>query len=217
MYGLPQQTDRRHAALGRCRARASSCAPGAVRLRARALDEAPPAPDRRSRAARCQPSAPPSSRPPPRGSSEAGYVAIGLDHFALPDDSLAVAHREGRLRRNFQGYTTGRRRGAARLRRLGDRLPAAGLCAERRTDPRYRAAIRAWPPRDGARDQGFRRATARRRAIIERLMCDFAVDLSGSAGRLAAELEALEPFRRGRPASRIDDGLDPGRAARAGR
>ena len=36
----------------------------------------------------------------------AGYVAIGLDHFALPDDSLALALREGRLRRNFQGYTT---------------------------------------------------------------------------------------------------------------
>ena len=34
-----------------------------------------------------------------------------------------------------------------------------------------------------------------RRAIIERLMCDFAVDLKGPAGRLAAELEALEPFR----------------------
>lgn len=36
----------------------------------------------------------------------AGYVAIGLDHFALPNDAMAVAAREGRLRRNFQGYTT---------------------------------------------------------------------------------------------------------------
>jgi len=35
-----------------------------------------------------------------------GYQAIGLDHFALPDDELAVAAREKRLRRNFQGYTT---------------------------------------------------------------------------------------------------------------
>ncbi len=35
-----------------------------------------------------------------------GYVPIGLDHYARPDDSLAVASREGRLRRNFQGYTT---------------------------------------------------------------------------------------------------------------
>ncbi len=35
----------------------------------------------------------------------AGYQAIGFDHFALPDDSIARAAREGRLRRNFQGFT----------------------------------------------------------------------------------------------------------------
>jgi oxygen-independent coproporphyrinogen-3 oxidase len=37
---------------------------------------------------------------------EAGYVYIGMDHFALPDDALAVAKRQGRLHRNFQGYST---------------------------------------------------------------------------------------------------------------
>ena len=36
----------------------------------------------------------------------AGYVYIGMDHFALPDDDLAVAKRQGRLHRNFQGYST---------------------------------------------------------------------------------------------------------------
>jgi len=36
----------------------------------------------------------------------AGYTYIGMDHFALPDDSLAVAKRQGRLHRNFQGYST---------------------------------------------------------------------------------------------------------------
>lgn len=35
-----------------------------------------------------------------------GYVYIGMDHFALPDDALAIAKRQGRLHRNFQGYTT---------------------------------------------------------------------------------------------------------------
>jgi oxygen-independent coproporphyrinogen-3 oxidase len=35
-----------------------------------------------------------------------GYTYIGMDHFALPDDALAVAKREGRLHRNFQGYST---------------------------------------------------------------------------------------------------------------
>jgi oxygen-independent coproporphyrinogen-3 oxidase len=38
--------------------------------------------------------------------TDAGYVYIGMDHFALPDDTLAVAKRQGRLHRNFQGYST---------------------------------------------------------------------------------------------------------------
>ncbi len=38
--------------------------------------------------------------------SEAGYQYIGIDHFAKPDDELAIAQREGKLHRNFQGYTT---------------------------------------------------------------------------------------------------------------
>ena len=38
--------------------------------------------------------------------TEAGYVYIGMDHFAKPNDDLAVAQRQGRLHRNFQGYST---------------------------------------------------------------------------------------------------------------
>lgn len=38
--------------------------------------------------------------------AQAGYQAIGMDHFAKAHDSLAVAQREGKLQRNFQGYTT---------------------------------------------------------------------------------------------------------------
>ncbi|MFW2357119.1 oxygen-independent coproporphyrinogen III oxidase [Hydrogenophaga sp.] len=37
---------------------------------------------------------------------DAGYVYVGMDHFALPTDALAVAKRQGRLHRNFQGYST---------------------------------------------------------------------------------------------------------------
>jgi oxygen-independent coproporphyrinogen-3 oxidase len=37
---------------------------------------------------------------------EAGYVFIGMDHFAKPDDELTVAQQQGRLHRNFQGYST---------------------------------------------------------------------------------------------------------------
>ncbi len=38
--------------------------------------------------------------------AQAGYVYVGMDHFALPGDALAVARRQGRLHRNFQGYST---------------------------------------------------------------------------------------------------------------
>jgi oxygen-independent coproporphyrinogen-3 oxidase len=136
---------------------------------------------------------------------EAGYVAIGLDHFALPDDDLAVAQREDRLHRNFQGYTTD---GAAAL--LGFGASAIGSLPQGYVQnavpiPEYRDAIR----------QG-RLATARgirvspddrlRRSIIERLMCDFAVDLNGFARSLAAELEALERFQADGLLT-VDDGL----------
>jgi oxygen-independent coproporphyrinogen-3 oxidase len=48
--------------------------------------------------------------------TEAGYVYIGMDHFALPDDELTIAQREGGLQRNFQGYST---RGGCDLVGLG--------------------------------------------------------------------------------------------------
>jgi oxygen-independent coproporphyrinogen-3 oxidase len=41
-----------------------------------------------------------------RALGAAGYVHVGMDHFALPGDALAVARRQGRLHRNFQGYST---------------------------------------------------------------------------------------------------------------
>jgi oxygen-independent coproporphyrinogen-3 oxidase len=41
-----------------------------------------------------------------QGFASQGYVYIGMDHFALPNDALAVAKRQGRLHRNFQGYST---------------------------------------------------------------------------------------------------------------
>lgn len=37
---------------------------------------------------------------------DAGYKFIGMDHFAKPDDELAIAQKQGVLHRNFQGYTT---------------------------------------------------------------------------------------------------------------
>ncbi len=72
-----------------------------------------------------------------------GYVSVGLDHFALPDDAMAQAHEKGALHRNFQGYTTDR---APVLIGLGasaiGALPQGHVANELAID-RYKAAVRA--------------------------------------------------------------------------
>ena len=77
----------------------------AVRLRtpARALQAAAPHP---CRAAARRRAAGGHARRRDRGVPGRGYNYIGMDHFALADDSLSVAKRQGRLHRNFQGYST---------------------------------------------------------------------------------------------------------------
>lgn len=130
----------------------------------------------------------------------AGYQAIGLDHFALPDDALAIAAREGLLRRNFQGYTADRARtligfGASAI----SRTPAgyAQNAVETGASSRAIAAGSAPVAKGRALDDEDRL----RGHVIERLMCDGAVDtieagaLFGRApGWCAAELAALAPM-----------------------
>ncbi|MGM4884360.1 MULTISPECIES: oxygen-independent coproporphyrinogen III oxidase [unclassified Rhizobium] len=106
----------------------------------------------------------------------AGYQRIGLDHFALPDDQLALAARNRALRRNFQGYTTD---DCDSLIGLGasaiGRLPAGymqnhvplGLYAER-------IAFGVLPTAKGYLLSEEDKLRAR---VIERLMCDFEADL----------------------------------------
>ncbi|WP_205421061.1 oxygen-independent coproporphyrinogen III oxidase [Sphingomonas mesophila] len=117
--------------------------------------------------------------------SNAGYVQIGLDHFALPDDPLAIAARAGRLHRNFQGYTTD---SADVLIGLGassiGRLPQ-GFVQNAVAIPAYQEAIERGdlPVARGYRLSGEDRL---RGAVIERLMCDHQVDL----GRVCAPFGA---------------------------
>lgn len=109
-----------------------------------------------------------------------GYRAIGLDHFALPHDDMAAAARSGRLRRNFQGYTTDQ---AEMLIGLGassvSRAP--GLYVQNLTGERdWRAALAGGglPVARGVALSGRDRFVAE---IIARLMCDFAVDVEAVA------------------------------------
>lgn len=105
----------------------------------------------------------------------AGLVDIGLDHFARPDDSLAVAQRAGTLHRNFQGYST----------QAGASLYGFGISSisstpdtyrqNHKTVPEWRAALAAGvlPVERGLR---LTAEDQRRRTIIMRLMCDRRLD-----------------------------------------
>lgn len=124
----------------------------------------------------------------------AGYIDIGLDHYAKPDDELAVSQREGTLHRNFQGYST---RGGASLYSFGMSSISSTADTYRqnyKTLPEWRAAL------DAGRlpiDRGLRltEEDTRRRTIIMRLMCDRRLDfqqLSGLLGVDFAECYASE-------------------------
>ncbi len=124
-----------------------------------------------------------------------GYQAIGLDHFALPSDELCAATREHRLHRNFQGYTTD---DADALIGLGassiGKLPQ-GFVQNAPDLGGYSRSVAAgrFPIVKGLILSDDDRLRA---AIIERLMCDLAVDLDafGGTARFAAEIETLEPL-----------------------
>jgi oxygen-independent coproporphyrinogen-3 oxidase len=121
---------------------------------------------------------------------EAGYVRIGLDHFALPDDAMAVAAANARLKRNFQGYTTD---DAPILLGLGassiGSLPQ-GYVQNHPSVPAWRDAVRAGrlPVTRGIALTDVDRL---RRDIIEQIMCGFSVDLAETAARHGSTLAAL--------------------------
>lgn len=105
----------------------------------------------------------------------AGYVAIGLDHYALPDDTLAGAAAEGRLRRNFQGYTDDPAPvlvpiGASSIGRFAEGFVQNGVA----TDVWGRAVDEGRLPL--ARQIRVTAEDELRAAAIERLMCDMTVD-----------------------------------------
>lgn len=136
---------------------------------------------------------------------EAGYRRIGLDHFALPLDDLAIASARGRLHRNFQGYTADECRtlvglGASSIGRFAEgyiqnEVPL-GLYAKRISEGEL------------ATTKGYAlTAEDRFRAdVIERLMCDFSVDLAAVAKPLNFDHNLLTD-NNARLRELIDDGV----------
>jgi oxygen-independent coproporphyrinogen-3 oxidase len=125
-----------------------------------------------------------------------GFEAIGIDHFAQADDSLAQAARRGRMHRNFQGYTDDE---ADALIGIGasaiGKLPQ-GLLQNAVDVGGYTRAIDA-KRFATARGIAFSTEDRLRARIIERLMCDLAVDLDEmAAGQdLSTEIDRLTPLR----------------------
>lgn len=119
-----------------------------------------------------------------------GYIATGLDHFAKPADMMAQAAAESRLRRNFQGYTTDT---APVLIGLGassiGSLPQ-GYVQNSPPVPAWRDAIRAGVPAT-ARGIALTAEDRLRRAVIEAIMCHFAVDLRAVAARFDSDPATL--------------------------
>ncbi len=134
-----------------------------------------------------------------------GYVPIGLDHFALPDDPLAIAQANGALRRNFQGYTTDVARTLVGLGASAIGGLPQGFVQNAAQELAWREGVKSGelPIVRGVAVSAEDRF---RGEIIERLMCDFAVDLAAVAARhgrkdlnFAPEFERLQRF--------LDDGL----------
>jgi oxygen-independent coproporphyrinogen-3 oxidase len=107
----------------------------------------------------------------------AGYSYIGMDHFAKPDDELAVAQRQGRLHRNFQGYST----------RAESDLVACGVSAISAVGAVYSQNAKTLDAYYGLLDEGklpivrgirLDNDDLLRRIIIQKLMCHFELSVA---------------------------------------
>jgi oxygen-independent coproporphyrinogen-3 oxidase len=124
--------------------------------------------------------------------TDAGYEPIGIDHFALPADALAVAARNGRLRRNFQGYTDDScpcliGLGASSISRFGEgyvqNAPSTGGYTQR-----IEAGALA-----GYRGHRLSPEDKLRARAIEMIMCDFRIDLAALRDAFGAAAGGLAP------------------------
>lgn len=132
---------------------------------------------------------------------DAGYDYVGMDHFALPEDALAVAKRQGRLHRNFQGYST----------QPDCDLIALGVSAIGRIGATYSQNAKTLEEYYDALDQGrlpivrglaLTRDDILRRSVIMAVMCQGQLDFEAMgdahlidfASYFAREIERLRDF-----------------------
>jgi oxygen-independent coproporphyrinogen-3 oxidase len=127
----------------------------------------------------------------------AGYHAIGIDHFAKPDDALSVAAKNGRLHRNFQGYTTDNCQtlfglGASSIGRFD-----GAYVQNQVATGQYQQCVAGGqlPAEKGLKLSMDDRIRAH---IIERLMCDFRICLTDLEHRFTgqADSKCFETYRR---------------------
>lgn len=135
-----------------------------------------------------------------------GYVAIGMDHFALPNDDLAQAYHNGTLYRNFQGYTVNR---AEDLLGLG--LTAVGGCADgyfqnTKELADYYACLDAGrlPTRRGMQ---LKPDDLLRRWVVQSIMCQFRLDKALFAERFGVAFDTYFAGSKEALARVINDGL----------
>ena len=121
----------------------------------------------------------------------AGYVPVGLDHFARADDSLAIAAKAGTLRRNFQGYTDDPCDSLVGLGTSSISQFAEGYVQNLKDRNAWRDAILAGhlPSERGIALTADDRLRAR---AIERLMCDLRVDVNAVCAEMGAAEGSLD-------------------------
>lgn len=138
--------------------------------------------------------------------SDAGYVHVGMDHFAKPEDELVIAQQHGGLHRNFQGYTT---HGHCDLIGLGiSSISSIGnlYCQNAKTLDEYVAAVDAgnYPVERGLILSEDDRMV---RALIGELMCHFRLDIPAFEKAWQIDLASAFPDAWPRLESLSADGL----------
>ena len=142
----------------------------------------------------------------------AGYVAIGLDHFALPSDAMAKAAKAGTLRRNFQGYTTDRAETMLGVGSTSIGRTPSGYIQNLSETGAWARAVEAGELSVG-KGVPFTKDDILRGHVIERIMCAGEVDLDEAALRTGAARDWYRAHE-GELAILQSDGLITRRGAR---